>query len=66
MEYKHNFEYLTKKQYKSINEEWGEIKKLYDKGGITVQEADYYFQKWVMENFEDNIWFTICTNRKEF
>ena len=66
MEYKHNFEHLTKKQNKSINEEWGEIKKLYDKGGITVQEADYYFQKWVMENFEDNIWFTICTNRKEF
>ena len=66
MEYKHNFEYLSKRQNKSINEEWGEIKKLYDKGGITVQEADYYFQKWVMENFEDNIWFAICTNRKEF
>ena len=66
MEYKHNFEYLTKKQNKSINEMWGKIKKLYDRGGITVQEADYYFQEWVMENFEDNIWFTICTNRKEF
>ena len=66
MENKHNFEYLTKKQNKSINEMWDEIKKLYDKGGITVQEADYYFQKWVMENFEDNIWFTICTNKKEF
>ena len=66
MEYKHNFEYLTKKQNKSINEMWDKIKKLYDKGGITVQEADYYFQKWVMENFEDNIWFTICANRKEF
>ena len=66
MEYKHNFEYLTKKQNKSINEMWGKIKKLYDRGGITVQEADYYFQKWVMENFKDNIWFTICTNRKEF
>lgn len=66
MEYKHNFEYLTKKQNKSINEMWGKIKKLYDRGGITVQEADYYFQKWVMENFEYNIWFTICTNRKEF
>ena len=66
MEYKHNFEYLTKKQNKSINEMRGEIKKLYGRGGITVQEADYYFQKWVMENFEYNIWFTICTNRKEF
>ena len=66
MEYKHNFEHLTKKQNKSINEMWDEIKKLYDKGGITVQEADYYFQKWVMKNFEDNICFTICTNRKEF
>ena len=66
MEYKHKFEYITKKQNKSINEMWDEIKKLYDRGGITVQEADYYFQKWVMENFEDNIWFTICTNRKEF
>ena len=66
MEYKHNFEYLIKKQNKSINEMWDEIKQLYDRGGIKVQEADYYFQKWVMENFEDNIWFTICTNRKEF
>ena len=66
MEYKHNFEYLTKNKNKSINEMWGKIKKSYDSGGITVQEADYYFQKWVMENFEDNIWFAICTNRKEF
>ena len=66
MEYKHNFEYLTKKQNKSINEEWGKIKKSYDRGVITVQEADYVFQKWVMENFGENTWFDICTNRKEF
>ena len=66
MEHKHNIEHLTKKQNESINEEWGKIKKSYDRGIITVQEADYIFQKWVMENFEDNIWFTICTNRKEF
>ena len=66
MEYKHNFEYLTKKQNGSINEEWGKIKKLYDKGFITVQEADYIFQKWIMENFGENTSFDICTNRKEF
>lgn len=66
MEYKHNFEYLTKKQNKSINEEWGKIKKSYDSGVITVQEADYVFQKWVMENFGENTSFSICMNRKEF
>ena len=66
MEYKHNFEHLTKEQNKSINEEWGRIKKSYDRGIITVQEADYIFQKWVMENFGENKPFDICTNRKEF
>ena len=66
MEYKHNFEHLTKKQNKSINEEWGKIKKSYDRGVITVQEADYIFQKWIMENFGENTSFDICTNRKEF
>ena len=66
MEYEHNFEYLTKKQNKSINKAWGEIKKSYDKNIITVQEADYIFQKWVMENFGENKTFDICTNRKEF
>ena len=45
MEYKHNFEYLTKKQNKSINEMWDEIKKLYDRGWYHGSGSRLLFSK---------------------
>lgn len=65
MERKHNFDFLTNAQNDNINHEWNKWKSATNKLA-TKQEANYLFQKWVMQNFTEKESFLICTNREPF
>lgn len=60
---KYNFTYiLNSSENNRVNEKYNNLASLLDEGLITKSEAVYSFQKWAMENFNNDKAFEICTN----
>lgn len=60
-----NYEILSKEENEIVSIKLHHFQKLVSRGMITIREAEFCFQEWVMQEFNEKA-FTICTNKPDF